>query len=267
MWHAQDLYSDLAGDADTSPRSAGRRDASAIKWRHYQAFVRLSQVVHIIGDTVTDWDNIVDAFEQLVDYFVSYAPSNAAANNPTTPTSSAGIAEKEVFLPEVEKVFAAIERFKQYSVFLSDEALVRLMTSLVALSMNHLAVQANSVAGGGSGAAEGRDGPRKRAGSSSDIIQVSASPYSAAGAAGSAASGTGSTGGAATSTVLSRRIRPGSSSAGLQYVIDGVSNGTISFALQALIEVTKFNAFRISTVWQMVISHLRMAASLKVSLS
>ena len=69
--------------------------------------------------------------------------------------------------------------------------------------------------------------------------------------------------GSGNQAVLSR-IRPGSSSAGLAYMAEGIRSGTISFSLQALIEVTKLNSFRISTIWQMVISHLRMVASLKV---
>jgi hypothetical protein len=231
----------------------------------YVRFVHLTrpllQVIHLIADTVTDWDNIVDAFEQLVDYFVTYTPPSTGGSVTPSSTSTTS-AEKEVFLPEVEKVFAAIERFKQYSVFLSDEALVRLMTSLVALSMNHLAVQANTSNNSGAGD-NGSEATRIRGSSNADIIQVNASPYTAA-AAVSGASGAAGGGGNTVSTIVARRIRPESSSAGLQYMIDGIRSGTISFSLQALIEVTKLNAFRISTVWQMVISHLRMAASLKV---
>eukprot|EP01038_Epipyxis_sp_PR26KG_P012463 gene12463-16716_t len=49
-----------------------------------------------------------------------------------------------------------------------------------------------------------------------------------------------------------------------KYLVDGVGNGSISFALQAVIEITKLNSFRISLIWQMITSHLRMIASLKV---
>jgi hypothetical protein len=267
MWHAQELYHGANGGDDSdalqtaSPRGVARRDASAVKWRHYQAFVRLSQVIHLIADAVTDWDNIVDAFEQLVDYFVS-------GKSAPTPVATPAASEKDLFLPEIEKVFGAVERFKQYSVFFSDDALVRLMTSLVALSMNHLAVHANS---GQMSSGDLADEDRNRPGSSSgaDIIQVSPSPFSS-GATGSVGGAGGGSGGAAglngsaAASVLASRVRPESSSVGLAYMTDGIRSGTISFSLQALIEITKINAFRISTVWQMVISHLRMVASLKV---
>jgi hypothetical protein len=266
LWHAQELYhgAEGGGDGDSqsaSPRGVGRRDASAVKWRHYQAFVRLSQVIHLIADAVTDWDNIVDAFEQLVDYFVSCK----SAPTPVTPSAPS---EKDLFLPEIEKVFGAVERFKQYSVFFSDDALVRLMTSLVALSMNHLAVHANSGQMSSSDLA-GEDRDRSGSSSGADIIQVSPSPFSSAanGSAGGAGGGSGAGAGltsSAAASVLASRVRPESSSVGLAYMTEGIRSGTISFSLQALIEITKLNAFRISTVWQMVISHLRMVASLKV---
>jgi hypothetical protein len=43
-----------------------------------------------------------------------------------------------------------------------------------------------------------------------------------------------------------------------------VRSGHVSFSLQAVIEISKKNAFRISSIWQMVTSHLRMMASMKV---
>ena len=39
----------------------------------------------------------------------------------------------------------------------------------------------------------------------------------------------------------------------------------VSFSLQAVVEISRLNAFRMSTIWQMVTSHLRMLASLKAS--
>lgn len=280
MWHAQELYStgtaaDFAGAEGEGASQLGtprvRREASVIQWRHYQAFVRLTQVIHLIADTVSDWDNIVDAFEQLVDYFVAHKGGGpvASAPSPTQPGSS-GRAEKDAFQPDVDKVFDSIERFKQYSVFLSDDALVRLMTSLVALSMNHLAVNATSVAHSSSSSRldemdrERGSGSRSGGAGGDNIIQVNASPFApAAGGVGGASGPGGSMSGSGNRAVLSR-IRPGSSSAGLAYMAEGIRSGTISFSLQALIEVTKLNSFRISTIWQMVISHLRMVASLKV---
>ena len=39
----------------------------------------------------------------------------------------------------------------------------------------------------------------------------------------------------------------------------------VSFSLQAVVEISRLNAFRMATIWQMVTSHLRMLASLKAS--
>lgn len=297
MWHGQELYGAGAGasysaDADFSgegsPRgqsaaASGKRE-SAIRWRHYQAFVRLVQVIHLIADSVPDWDNIVDSFEQLVDFFVGYKGplwNSAAAGGGTvfelrlvdaSTSTAASTTDKELYLPEVEKVFTAIERFKTYSVFLSDEGLVRLTTSLVALSMNHLAVHASSSAHMhlSSSNLDSSSSSSSEC-SNSDIIQVSSSPFASSAGAGSgrlAGAGAGSVGSANGATGGGNngicRVRPESSSAGLAYMTEGIRSGTISFSLQALIEITKLNAFRISTIWQMVISHLRMIASLKV---
>ena len=45
---------------------------------------------------------------------------------------------------EIDKILSAIDRFKEYTVFLSDDALIKLMSSLVAMSLNNLAVTAKS---------------------------------------------------------------------------------------------------------------------------
>ena len=281
---------DGAGDAH-SPRGSTLLSLSTmnrsepIRWRNYQAVVRLSQVIHLIADAISDWDNIVDSFEQLVIYFTAYkapptspipAPSNATRSTSSTtngantaagdPGNSAngGTSDKELTLQEIEKIFGAIERFKVYSVYLSDDALVRLMTSLVALSMNHLAVTATSSSS--ADANGGQDASNSTSNNSNnhnnqDIIQVTSATFATStGGVG------GSGGGGAVGTIFLNRVRPESSSAGLAYMTEGIRNGTISFSLQALIEITKLNSFRISTVWQMVISHLRMIASLKVQM-
>jgi len=284
MWHGQEMLNfSLSGaefgsggqqDADSvaaTPRGGAGKRESLIKWRHFQAFVRLSQVIHLIADAISDWDNIVDSFEQLVDYFIccrsptqQLSTGGAGGAGPASP-SSGNFSDKELSFPEVEKIFGCIERFKAYSVFLSDDALVRLMTSLVALSMNHLAVNASSHMSSSSNLDGGDNGEGF---ANSDIIQVNNSPFmSGAGQSGAAGGGSSSSTGVAGGSGGISRVRPDSSSAGLAYMSEGIRNGTISFSLQALIEITKLNAFRISTVWQMVISHLRMIASLKVNLS
>jgi hypothetical protein len=54
---------------------------------------------------------------------------------------------EEVTPSEVDKMFTNLERFKTFSVFLSDESLMKLMTSLIAMSLNNLAVGASSNTG------------------------------------------------------------------------------------------------------------------------
>lgn len=279
MWHGQEMlnfslsgaeYGSGGQDVESvtaTPRGGAGKRESLIKWRHFQAFVRLSQVIHLIADAISDWDNIVDSFEQLVDYFIccrspaqQLGTSGAGAASP----SPGNFSDKELSFPEIEKIFGCIERFKAYSVFLSDDALVRLMTSLVALSMNHLAVSVSSHMSSSSNLDGGDSGEGF---ANSDIIQVNNSPFvPSAGQGGAAGAGSSSSVTAAGGSGGISRVRPDSSSAGLAYMSEGIRNGTISFSLQALIEITKLNAFRISTVWQMVISHLRMIASLKVGL-
>jgi len=129
------------------------------------------QVVHLLADNISDWDSVVDAFEQLVTYYSTmqlvtpaglHTPSSSSSTTTTTTTSMGtgtvhhrlhGIEERDI-----ERSCVTIERyvqstsyhsyrrclhshmtvstsrfvlrFKQYSIFLSDEALVRLMTSL-----------------------------------------------------------------------------------------------------------------------------------------
>lgn len=141
---------------------------------------------------------------------------------------------------EVDKIFYAIDRFKLYTVFMSDDALVRLMTSLVALSMNNLAVNV-------------RRGSLKNYGSSNNENNSgTSSSNNASGTTGNiSASGSNSSGGTFSSRIL-----------GPTYMTQGILEGFISFSLQAAVEVARNNSHRASLIWQMVISHLRTAASL-----
>ena len=210
MWHGQEMlnsglsggeYGSAGQDTDSvgaSPRGGGGKRESLIKWRHFQAFVRLSQVIHLIADAISDWDNIVDSFEQLVDYFIcSRSPTQQQQLAGAASPSPGNFSDKELSFPEIEKIFGCIERFKAYSVFLSDDALVRLMTSLVALSMNHLAVNASSHMSSSSNL-DGGDGGEGY--TNSDIIQDNSSPFES-GAGQSGPSGAGASGGAGTASM------------------------------------------------------------------
>jgi hypothetical protein len=137
------------------------------RWKHVQSLVRLTQMIHVLSDVITDWEVIVDSFEQLMVLLLtalttassqpsslttvpngsnvpqkSNLPLSGASGN-VTATGTVAIHE-ELTPMDVERIFECIERFKGYSVFLSDESLMRLMTSLVALSLNPLAASLSS---------------------------------------------------------------------------------------------------------------------------
>jgi hypothetical protein len=240
-WHGADLSESLSHlhsygssnelrDRDSTSSSGGgsfSSNAHMIRWRHMQAQVRMLQVLSVLSDAVTDWDCVVDALDQVHRHYAT----------------KKFLISEEVSISEVEKVFGAIDRFKKYSIFLSNDSLVRLMTSLVALSLNTLAVGATSLLSGGAA------NTRKRSGSS-------------ASASGSGASGSGSgTSNAANSNTTGPLIT------GPSYMLEGLQSGFVSFSLEAVVHITKLNAHRVSSVWQMVTSHLRMIASLKQPMS
>ena len=192
-WHNQDVQAVQAVPEQSI------LEVKPFSWRHMQAMVRLFQLVHILADVISDWDVIIDAIEQLIQYISSLKPLG-----------------DEIASSDIDKIFATIDKFKQYTVYLSDDSLMRLMTSLVAMSLNNL-------------------------------TSVGSRPRSAA--AGDKARG----------RMPERKGRPPV----LAYLLEGITSGAVSFSLQAAIEVTKYNSFRVSCVWQMVTSHLRMLATMK----
>jgi hypothetical protein len=159
-----------------------------IRWRHLQAFVRLLQIVHLLADVISDWDTIMDSFTQLF--------SAIQAKQYHT---------EELSPSDVTKIEASFDRFKMYSIFVSDDALFRLMSSLVAISLNELGDTDNNAS----------------------IIHNKSSEMPA-------------------------------------YMKEAQSHGVLSFSFRAIIDIAKLNAFRVSSIWQMVTSHLRMIASQKV---
>ena len=87
-----------------------------------QAIVRLIQTLHMLCDTIMDWDTIFDSFGQLLTILNS---------KPSSPP-------EDLVLLDIEKLSSALERFKSYTMFMSNDALIKLMSSLVALSSNGL---------------------------------------------------------------------------------------------------------------------------------
>jgi hypothetical protein len=135
---------------------------------------------------------------------------------------------------ELEKVVDAVNRFKAYTVHLSEDTLVRLMASLVALSLNTLAVSSSTVGG-------------RQQSSASNNSTISLSSLAAAMSAG----------------VNSKSTAQNATAAA--YMAEAISANLIGYSMRAAIEITKTNSFRVSIVFQMVMSHLRMVASLKSS--
>jgi hypothetical protein len=168
-----------------------------------QALIRLLQLIHVVGDVITDWDSIIDCVEQILLL-------------PPSSTKSAAVgADDSISASDMDKVLSAFQRLISYSAFLSDDSLVKLMSSLVALSLNSLETSSHS------------HQPNFKVPKSSIF-------------------------------------RANEAKANLPYLADCLSEGMVGFSFQAVIEVAKLNAHRVSCVWQMVSSHLRMIASYKV---
>lgn len=97
-------------------------ESEPLRWRHIQAIVRLIQTVQLLADVIIDWDTIVDTFGQLL----------------VLMSTKISAPPEDLVLLDIEKIYHSLDRFKTYSIFLSNDALVKLMTSLVALSLNGL---------------------------------------------------------------------------------------------------------------------------------
>ena len=188
-WHDLDVPQQTATSSESLPSA----ETKLFRWRHVQATVRLSQVIHVLADIISDWDVIVDAFEQIMHYLT---PKALVADDVTS--------------ADVDKVSDAINRFRHYTVYLSDDSLIKLMASLVAMSLNNFSIEK----------------PGKGEKSKTRVSEM-------------------------------RRLQIPS------YLAEGVASGVVGLSLQAAIEVTKYNAFRVSCVWQMVTSHLRILSTMK----
>jgi hypothetical protein len=176
---------------------------AAFKWKHSHLLSRLLELLHVVADCVSDWDCVVDCLEQ-----VSALTENDVIDLDTSASSTATAHSQphrhvHCAMADRAKVIEALERFQGYAAFLSSDALIKLTTSFVALSMNNIAVFSSGLLGD----------LRSSSGGSEPQSSFSENP---------------------------------------------------SFSLKAVIALTKRNCFRIATIWQMVISHLRMVAASKV---
>ena len=274
-WHGQELMlADSRGYALSTPSTTGNSTTNVstsggtsayvsvtemFRWRHVQAAVRLLQVVHVLADVIADWDAVMDCFEQLSTFIQS---SKSVFHDDVTPL-------------ELDKISTAIERFKHYTVFVTDEALVRLMASLVALSLNSLAVSATA-----SITATAVPNMATMSSTSATNVITGVGATSAAAMSAAALDNLRRTVSTVSSGLLQSQspglgligstLASGSASSNpsiplhMQHVTDTSSNSVLSYSLLAAVEIAKCNAYRISCIWQMVVSHLRMIASHKV---
>jgi hypothetical protein len=218
-----------------------------------QAFVRLTQSVHALADVIVDWETVMDTYVQLI---------VVVFNQRFSPD--------EVTPMEIDKIFNTIQRFKEYTVFLCDDALVRLTTSLVSLSINAIG---NSVGSPVASIKASTDAEKAWGGKSGNSILSSAAdvvqrivsvPEVVGGAVRQFQSGGQSEGVGSNAPLRSSNANSQYWAVVPPYMLEPLATGTVSYALYAAIDIVKINAFRLSCVWQMVSSHLRMVALHKV---
>lgn len=198
----------------------------------------------MLADAITDWDTLTEALQLLHTVCScgcvptstskdasSHSTGNGGSSNSSSSNSSVNIHShtyshthtEEITSADLERMSTAIERFKIYTVHLSDEALINLMSSLVASSLSFLMSSpqwSGSGGGGAGGNGGGGAGGKSSRGSSGD---------------GSSSSGGGIVG--------------AGGSGGSSYMSEAVATGAISFSLQFAVDVSKLNVFRISCVW------------------
>ena len=163
----------------------------------------------------------------VINFYATFKYSNADNTNREADDPSAA---------EVEEILNAILRFKDYTCFISDEALVRLMTSLVTLSLNSFGTTQTSSPFSYLSSSSSNNVPGLLSGDSSNTARKQ------------------------------RYSQPQLHVHSLPYLQEGINQGAmINFSLLTVIEVSKLNSFRASCIWQMVTSHLRIIASMKNS--
>ena len=126
-------------------------EVDVLRKHNVVAFLCLSQIIHVVADVIVDWDLIVDCFEQMLALIIgSCANTKILPNTTLLSNGSAGSSpvlspqlnragylycEEDISTGDIMHVLKAIDKFKKYALFLSDETLVHLMTSLVSLSI------------------------------------------------------------------------------------------------------------------------------------
>ena len=235
---------EILGERDNGSGSSGNKVFSPLKRRHIQSFVRLTQVVHVLADAINDWDTIMDCFEQVAQFLITrHRLSHGHGQGPASGHEGAEQQDGDgLSLNDTEKIFQCIERFKGYTVFMSDETIVKLMTSLVALSVNSLSTTSNNFS-------ESIQSSPSTAQSTGQSV-----PHSESGVKESTENNPISI---SMRNFLKRNI------SGPDYMLESLGSGHLNYSLHMAIEIVKINSFRVSCIWQMATSHLRILASHK----
>ena len=300
LWHGKELLSTTEPSMPSKDRTLHSTKTanfqSGFQMKHLQILVSLLQLMHVMSDLISDWDCIVDCLEQFHNHFhqaqlqqlSAFQSTQAVLQSSSVPGSlpsptafstnssgTASAASKILAFDQMERLMELVEKWKDFTRFLSTETLIKLMTSLVALSMNNVAMNAATIFS--TDPKDATPGPGTLTRDSSETvfpfdisdIKRSSSNQRIAGPFHSqiAESDPPQKGGSAqkTSVWLATNNNPSlSSAAKLNYLQRGMKHGCVSFSLQSVIEISKKNAYRVSSIWQMVTSHLRMMASMKV---
>ena len=185
-----------------------------------------------------------------------------------------------VLFINLEKIFNAIQRFKDYSIFLCDDALAKLTTSLISLSTHVIAIttaaqnataQYPSIAPATSEKAVKLPGPLQSVSVvAKDVVQRIANAQDVVGGAvrqiqqmqPQQSNAAPELAGRSTASTSGSVVHYWSNAP--VYMADQLTSGLVSYSLYSAIEIVKVNSFRLSRVWQMVTSHLRTIASNKV---
>jgi hypothetical protein len=163
------------------------------------------------GNIFPDWDSVADCLDQ---FFTVIAAK-------TKSISQSSVIQQV----ECREVMNSLQKLHFFTVDLSNESLIKFMTSFVTLSVNDLAMLAGS-----------------------ESEPDGAIQFDLRGLQSSSVSG-----------FWTKESE--------NYLSSGLQMGYVSYAFKVVITTVKLNIHRLSSIWQMVASHLRFMASMKVLFS
>lgn len=253
-----------ASSASSGSISSQNGDSSIAKlpfywhWKHQLCLEKVLQLLHFLGNSVWDWDVALDTLEQVM-FCLRFT---FEINGGSSPSSISSLP----FPIETSQILKALDRFKMSTSQLCDESLVKLMTSLVSLSMNSMGNRSVAMKIMKDAAIFGSNNLK----SGSDTIQASSglcrqqwtSMASIVRRRNKASLKENSNKG---KSVTSGDVEEGIVEIDSAYLKQGISDCFVGFSLQSVIEITKLNGHRAAVIWQMVTSHLRVLASQKWS--